>query len=90
MSKFIEIFDNSKCNYTKNDLEIIKRFLVESNIDVTDSLKVNDFHIEDSKENMEMWLQEVAPDAEWISKQNYCQLEDSKECLFFYYHPANL
>lgn len=90
MSNFNNVFDNSKCNYSERDIEIIKTFLEESNIDTKNVEQVNDFHIEDSKEDMEMWLQEVAPNKEWIDKQKYCQLKDSNECLFFYYHPANL
>lgn len=90
MINFNNIFDNSKCNYSDNDIEVIKMFLLENRIDTTDSTRVNDFHIEDTEEDMKMWLQEVAPNKEWIEKQKYCQLKDSKECLFFYHHPANL
>ena len=90
MVDFNDVFDNSRLNYSKADIEVIKEFLVENNISVTDSKIVNDFHIEDNTDEMEMWLQEVAPNKEWIGKQKYCQLKDSKECLFFYYHLANL
>lgn len=90
MKEFKQIFDNSKCNYSDNDIETIKIFLLESNIDVSDSTKVNDFHIEDSEDDMKEWIQEVAPNKEWIEKQKYCQLKDSNECLFFYNHPTNL
>lgn len=90
MSNFNDVFDNSKCNYSDNDIEIIKKFLEENHMNITNAEQVNDFHIEDSKEDMEMWFHEVAPNKEWINKQRYCQLKDSKECLFFYHHPANL